>query len=340
MIIDTKDKIKIYSTGTYLPEEIIKSDDIFADIKTEIKYGIPESWMSDQMGIIERRVAPDCSAPSSLAIPAAQEAIDNLTGVNPDHIDLVIFCGIERDQPEPATAHTIQNALGLNARKVFDVANACYGFMDGIETASAYISAGLARYALIVTGEISFKISRAISDHLKNAEVTLPRARQLLGGLSVGDAGGAVIVGNSDDGVSGFNFFNTSCDSRHVDKCFYKRKPDGSLEGQMLMAKIVAYGMRMHRGLMKEIMDRKGFRDYDWLITHQTGKRNFNAIAEMGVIDKQHMTKTYDTLGNVTTATFAHNFKLLCSGNIQKGSRVGGWFAGSGLTVGQFCYTT
>ncbi len=339
MFISTEAKIKIYSTGTFLPNETIKSDDIFADIGTDLKFGIPETWMSEQMGIIERRAAPNGTAPSSLAIPAAQQALDMASDINPDDIDLVIFCGIERDHLEPATAHTIQNALGLNARKVFDASNACYGFVDGVETASAYIMSGLATYALVVTGEISFDISRAIADHLKTGGVTAERAKQMLGGLSVGDAGGAVIIGKSDDGVTGFNFFNSSCDSRHVNKCYYKHGEKGEILGQMLMGKIVAHGMRMHKNLMGETISKTGLAKYDWLISHQTGNRNFDAIAKMGVIDREHMTKTYDKLGNVTTATFPHNFQLLCDGDIPKGSRIGGWFAGSGLTAGQFCYT-
>ncbi len=338
MFTDFKAKIRILSTGTYLPDEIIKSDDLFAEFQSDIKYGIAEDWMSKEMGIIERRVAPEDATPSSLAISAAKQALDAASDINPDDIDLVIFCGIEGDQSEPATAHTIQCALGLKAPKVFDVSNACFGFVDGIETASAYISSGIARYALVVTGEVSCKISRYIVDQLKTG-VPVEIAKSAIGGLSVGDAGGAVILGNSENSLTGFNFFKSSCDSRHVNKCIYKHKPDGHLDGQMLMAKVVAYGLRMHRQLMTQTIDETGVDKYDWLISHQTGQRNFDAIASMGIIDATRMTKTFDKLGNVTTATLPINFQMLLREGVEEGDLIGFWMAGSGLTVGQSCYT-
>lgn len=338
MFIETNRKIQILSTGTYLPKRRIKSDDIFSDIKTELRYGIPECWMSKEMGIEERRAAPSGTLPSTLAIEAGERALASIDGVNPDDIDLVIFCGIERDRPEPATAHTVQNALGLKARKVFDLANACYGFVDGLETASAYLASGLCRYALVVTGEVSYKISRNISSQLKNG-VSVSRAKEIIGALSVGDAGGAVILGNSRNGKSGFNFFNSLCDSRHVNQCYYTERADGHIDGQMLMGRIVAHGMKMHRNLWADTVKKAGLNKVDWLLSHQTGKRNFEALSKMGGVSQQRMTKTFDKLGNITTATFPVNFDLLVSESARHGDVVGGLFAGSGLTVGQFGYT-
>lgn len=338
MFIDTSRKIEILATGTYLPDRRIKSDDIFSDIKTELKYGIPENWMSQEMGIEERRAAPTGTLPSSLAIEAGERALANIDGINIDDIDLVIFCGIERDRPEPATAHTVQNALGLKARKVFDVANACYGFVDGLETAAAYLASGLCKYALVVTGEVSYKISRDISSQLKKG-VTVSRAKEIIGALSVGDAGGAVILGNSTNGTSGFNFFNSSCDSRHVNQCYYTERSDGHIDGQMLMGRIVAHGLKMHRNLWADTVKKTGVKNVDWLLSHQTGRRNFEALSKMGGIGQHRMTKTFDKLGNITTATFPVNFDLLVNDSAKRGDVVGGWFAGSGLTVGQFGYT-
>jgi len=136
----TKQKSKIYSTGVHFPEEIVKSDDLFAEINSETKYDIPHNWMSNVMGIKERRVAPESAKPSDLAIPAAIQALQSAPEVDPKDIDLVIFCGIERDQSEPATAHTIQHKLGLNARYAFDLSNACFGFVDSMQVATNYIA--------------------------------------------------------------------------------------------------------------------------------------------------------------------------------------------------------
>ena len=81
-----KKKSKIYSTGIHLPKEIVKSDDLFAEIHSESQYGIETNWMSEKMGIVERRVAPSDSKPSDLAIPAARDAINNAEGLSLIHI--------------------------------------------------------------------------------------------------------------------------------------------------------------------------------------------------------------------------------------------------------------
>ncbi|MEM7359101.1 MAG: 3-oxoacyl-[acyl-carrier-protein] synthase III C-terminal domain-containing protein [Pseudomonadota bacterium] len=327
-------KAKILSVGTHLPSQVVKSDDLFEEIKSEQNYGIPVDFMSKGMGIVERRMSEATAQPSDLAIPAARRALENYPDLDPSKIGLVIFCGIERDQPEPATAHTIQNALGLSADNVFDVANACLGFVDGIKIAANYITAQIVDYALVVTGEVSTRVLRSFVEQLKSG-VEIEKANRLIGGLSVGDAGGAVIMGRSED--SGFEMFNNSADSSHIDKCIYRVREDGSIDGQMLMARILAHGIRMHRNLINQTLSGLGWDKFDWILSHQTGRRNFDAFSKMPGINREKMIKTYKNYGNTTTATFPLGWEILTnSGMVRAGDRIGGLFAGSGLATCQF----
>jgi len=160
-------RTQMIGVGTYLPEQRVKSDHIMQEIDTEKHYGMPYDWMSKQMGIIERRMVSDETLPSDLAIAAARKAFDSCPDFDPGLIDAIIFCGIERDRAEPATAHTIQNELKLNADYVFDVSNACYGFVDGLQLASALVEAGSINYGLVLTGEVSTKMCRVLIENLK-----------------------------------------------------------------------------------------------------------------------------------------------------------------------------
>ena len=335
----TQKKSKIVSTGIYLPSEVIKSDDLFAEIHSESQYGIPTNWMSEKMGIIERRVAPSGAKPSDLAIPAAQQAIDEAFEINPQDIDLVIFCGIERDQPEPATAHVIQNKLGLNARYAFDIANACFGFVDAMQIATNYIKCGIIRHALIVTGEVPTKVMSAAIDRLKSG-VDIKTARNIIGALSVGDAGGAVILsaaGNNEK--SGFRLFNTISHSHLSEKCKYTKSDDGTIEGHMMMGQITGAFIRSQYKLIDETLLKLGWDSFDWTLTHQIGQRPFDRLSDMNGVKSGKMIKTLHKLGNVTSATFPINFrKLVNTTEIKRGDKVGGCFAGSGLVVGQFGY--
>ncbi len=335
-----RSKNSILSSGIYLPPQVVKSDDLLAEIKSAEQYDLPTDWMSDKMGIIERRVAPDTFLPSDLAIPAAVQALDECKSVSHQDIDLVIFCGIERDQPEPATAHIIQHSLGLNARYAFDIANACFGFIDGMQMADCYIKSGIAKYALVVTGEIPSRVLRAAVDMLKRG-VDLKTARNIIGALSVGDAGGAVIIGPScNDKTSGFELFNTNSFSHLADKCMYKQHKDGSIHGHMNMAHMTVAFIKQHHELIDDTLDRLGWSEFDWLLTHQIGQKPFERLSALKGVSPSKMIKTLDKLGNITSATFPVNFKLLEDNElVRPGDKIGGCFAGSGLVIGQFGYT-
>ncbi len=331
-------KAEIISVGTFLPDQRVSSDSILEEFQSDRRYGLPSNWLSVDMGINERRMAPDGFRPSDLAIPAARDALEACPQLDPNLIDAVIFCGIERDQPEPATAHIIQNELGLQAHHVFDVANACFGFVDGLKIATALIEAGVINYALVVTGETSTKILKAAVERLKKG-LPLSAAKNIFGALSLGDAGGAVILARSKDKKSGFQIFNQRCDSSQVKRCHYQVRSDGSIEGQMQMAHIVARGFKLNKAMFGETLDLLGWNGVDWALTHQTGKRTYQQVLTLQSINKANAVRTYPELANITTATLPISLKKLYqSGNLKKGDRIGGLFAGSGLVSGQFGY--
>ena len=329
---------RIIGVGSYLPADEITSIEIMKEINTDQKYGLPCDWMDKKMGISARRMSKSEDLPSDLAIKAAEEALENSPEVHPRDIDAVIFCGIERDKPEPATAHIIQNKLGLNAAFTFDVANACFGFFQGLSLADSLIDTGTIDYALIVTGEVTTQMSRAVIEQLKEG-VSPSEARNLWGMLSVGDAGGAMIIGPSNSNKRGFSKFHQLSESRHHTLCHYKWKENGRVDAHMNMSQIVARGLKLNLQVYDEIMENLGWQNVDWVIAHQTGKVAFEQVQRLHQVDKCKVIKTYPDLGNITTATLPVCFKkLMRSGSLLRGDTVAGLFAGSGLVAGQFGY--
>ncbi len=331
-------KTKIISTGSYLPPQKVTSVELFQEFNSESKYGTPSNWMDKNMGILERRVSSNNAKPSQLAIAAAHEALKTAGGTQIHDIDMVVFCGIERDQPEPATAHVVQNELGINARFVFDISNACYGFVNGIEVAARFIETGVVRNALICTGETPSKVLYKIVDQLK-AGIDSKLLLERLGALSVGDAGGAVILGPSHTS-EGFRGFSCESASDHVNKCIYEWNTDGTITGQMHMAAICREMIVRHNAMLDSTMHKLKWSSVDWLLTHQVGSRPFKRLEKIAGVNETQMIKTYPKLGNITSATFPVSFnKLVNSGKLSKGDKVAGLFAGSGIVIGQFGYT-
>ena len=121
------------------------------EIKPESRFGIPHNWIDTRVGIKERRFVDFSTKPFDLAIDGSKKALDS-AGIRPEDIDLIIFCGIDRDYIEPSTAHVVQHTLGSRAI-CMDVSNACQGIISGISVADAMIGSGSIETALICSGE-------------------------------------------------------------------------------------------------------------------------------------------------------------------------------------------
>lgn len=171
--------------------------------------------------------------------------------------------------------------------------------------------------------------------------VDIKTARSIIGALSVGDAGGAVILGPVTKGESsGFELFNTNSFSELADKCVYKQQSDGSISGHMNMPQLTSAIVNSQHDLIDDTLEKLGWIDFDWLLTHQMGQKPFDRLSTLKGVSKTKMIKTFHKLGNITSATFPVNFrKMVDSKQVQKGDRIGGCFAGSGLVIGQFGYT-
>src|SRR5690606_37947184 len=76
------------------------------------------------------------------------------SGFARDSIELLVHCGVCRDRLEPATAAYVHDRLGLSrACQIFDVSNACLGFLNGLTLVGGMIESGQIRRALVVSGE-------------------------------------------------------------------------------------------------------------------------------------------------------------------------------------------
>lgn len=329
-------KVKILGVSSYLPKQTVSSVDLFEDIKSEQQYGVPKDWMNENMGIIERRISEGMT-PSQLAIPASNKAIIN-AGLTTNDIDAVIFCGIERDRPEPATAHYIANNLGINSKHSFDMANACFGFIEGINVAKGLIQSGCSTHVLVCTGEIPSKVLFSAIKRLKKG-VSPSIFKKYIGGLSVGDAGGAVVLSASEDN-SGIDCFNTVIKTRYVNHCYYHISDDGDIDGEMRMGQLAAATIKTHNDLFKKTQQDMQWEKPDYLISHQVGRRPYERLSHLMLDNHNNHMKIYDYLGNIASASLPLGFeKLIKSGTLSKGDQVLGCFNGSGAVAGQLGYT-
>ncbi len=168
----------ILGTGSYVPPRVLSNAELSIQVDTT------DEWIRTRTGITERRIA-DASVPTSdLAVQAAQAALAD-AGLEPGDIDLLIIATITPDYQIPATSCVVQNKLGLKSTTAcFDLNAACSGFVYSLDVASAMLSSGRYKHALVIGVE---KMSSIVDWQDRNTCVLF------------GDAAGAVVLGLSEE---------------------------------------------------------------------------------------------------------------------------------------------
>jgi len=324
-------KSRIAGIGAFLPKQIILSDDLMAEVGC-FRFGTPVDYISRRIGIVERRVADQNTFPSDLAINASEVALAD-AGIAAEDIDLIIYCGIDRDWQEPATSHRVQVELGAKNSSCFDVTNACHGFMDGIAIANSFLATGSVQNVLVCTGEKPSKVLYEVLGLLRAAK-DKKSFRKMLGALTVGDAGGAMVIQSTNgDSGSGLQWMQSYSEGEHAELCYYKHTDDG-INGQMLMTEISLEIAKLHKRLIDKTYKRLAWKpeDVDKIYCHQVGEKPHKALVGIANKNVDCAPITYPSFGNLTSATFPVNMHL---NRPTRGSKLLLMGTGSGLSVCQ-----
>jgi 3-oxoacyl-[acyl-carrier-protein] synthase-3 len=130
--------IAIRGWGTALPEKVLTNADLAQMVDTS------DEWIVERTGIRERRIG---GTTAGLATEAGQRAIAT-AGVDPSTIDLLILATTTPDQQVPATASSVQHALGLSCGAM-DLNAACSGFTYSMAVAAGLAEIGAKRILVI-----------------------------------------------------------------------------------------------------------------------------------------------------------------------------------------------
>lgn len=138
---------RIAGWGVALPEKVVTNDDLAAVLDTS------DGWIRERSGIRERRIG---GTTSGLAIEAGAAALRH-ADVAASDIGLLVLCTSTPDQQLPATASTVQHALGLQCG-AFDLNAACSGFVYGLVTAYQFVAGGGVDRVLLIGSETMSRI--------------------------------------------------------------------------------------------------------------------------------------------------------------------------------------
>jgi 3-oxoacyl-[acyl-carrier-protein] synthase-3 len=136
----------VTGTGSYMPERVVTNAELSAMLGENI-----DEFVSNTLGIRERRWSAPDESTVDMALPAAKRALES-AGLTPQDIDLLI---VATDTPEyisPSTSAVLQGRLGATNAGTFDVNSACAGFVTALDIAWKYLRADERYNRIMVVG--------------------------------------------------------------------------------------------------------------------------------------------------------------------------------------------
>jgi 3-oxoacyl-[acyl-carrier-protein] synthase-3 len=149
----------ITGTGSYVPSHVVTNQELSAILGEDI-----DDFVSNTLGIRERRYCAPDESTADLAANAAKAALDS-AGVTADSIDLLIVASDTPEYISPATAPVVQARIGALKAGAFDINSACAGFVTALDTAWKYIRADERYNRVLVVG--AYAMSKFVDPHDK-----------------------------------------------------------------------------------------------------------------------------------------------------------------------------
>ena len=280
----------VRGVGAYLPARVLTNKELSQLVETS------DEWIVQRTGIRERHVAAAGETTSDLGLAAARAALKH-ANISPEAIDLIVLATSTPDQTFPATAITIQSALGITHGAAFDMQAVCTGFVYAVATADKFLRSGDFRCALVIGSETFSRIL----DWTDRSTCVL-----------FGDGAGAIVLeavdqpGTRED--RGVLTTHLRSDGRYRSKLFV----DGGPSSTQTVGHLRMEGREVFRFAVSAVTDvveaafgATGYSaaDIDWFVPHQANKRIIDGSAHKLGIAPQKVVITVDHHANTSAAS-------------------------------------
>ena len=294
---------KIIAVSYYVPEKIVNTSDMEKKLQFKEKLGVPYGILERLTGCREHREASPETDASDLAVAASRRVLSEAR-ISIDMIDLIIFAACCQDIYEPATANIVAEKLGAKKTQLFDLKNACNSFINSIDIVDSLISTGKIKYALITSGEIATKY---VNYDIQSKDDLVLKAS----GLTLGDAGAALIMTDNNTGNNGLctSYFSSDGSQWRLATILgggtmYPRDPKMSYflsDGE----KIIDLAFKEIPPKVKNVLAETGWKpgEVDLVIAHQVTIKIIHEIMKAVGIPLDRAVITVDRFGNTASTT-------------------------------------
>ena len=280
----------VLGCGSYLPARIVSNDELARSVETT------DEWIVQRTGIRERHIAAGGELTSDLALHAARAALAN-AHVEANSIDLIVLATSTPDQTFPASAVSVQAALGITRGAAFDLQAVCSGFVYALQVTDALLLAGSYKRALVIGAET---FSRILDWNDRTTCVLF------------GDGAGALVLeaqpqsGTRED--RGILTTHLRSDGRHRTKLYVDGGPSSTQTvGHLRMEgrEVFKHAVAMITDVIEDAFKATGYSaaDIDWFVPHQANKRIIDGSAHKLGIAPEKVVVTVDRHGNTSAAS-------------------------------------
>jgi 3-oxoacyl-[acyl-carrier-protein] synthase-3 len=280
----------VLGCGSYLPARILSNDELARSVETT------DEWIVQRTGIRERHIAAPGELTSDLAINAARAALAN-AHVDASSIDLIVLGTSTPDQTFPATAVSVQTALGITHGAAFDLQAVCSGFVYALSVTDAMLRCGTHKRALVIGAET---FSRILDWNDRTTCVLF------------GDGAGAIVLeAQEQPGTTadrGILTTHLRSDGRHKAKLYVDGGPSSTqtvghlrMEGREVFKHAVVMITDVIEDAFKATATTAA--DIDWFVPHQANKRIIDGSAHKLGIAPEKVVITVDRHGNTSAAS-------------------------------------
>lgn len=298
---------------------------------------LPEGRLELMTGIRERRFWPANFAPSHASAEAGKTLLEQ-TQLNPRDIDLFAHCAVCRDRLEPATAAYAHRLLGLGPHtQIFDLSNACLGFVNGLAVSAAMIEGGQVKRALLVSGENGRPLVDRTIARLNDGMLDRQQIKSYFANLTIGAGAVAALVVHQDlarpnaprllaSVVETDTSANNLCEGDTA---------GGGLDMQTDSEGLLEAGVEVAARCWTRFKIETGWDEKtpDTVICHQVGKAHQRRLFEKLGLDDAKDFSTFEWLGNVGSVSLPITLaRAVEDGRIRPGAKVALLGIGSGLS--------
>lgn len=329
--------VYLESLAVVLPDEILSSAALEEQLRPLYeRLKLPFGRLELMTGIRERRIWPIGTRPSD-ASAAAGKAVLAESSIKAADIELFIHSAVSRDMLEPATAAFAHRQIGLPATaQIFDLSNACLGFLNALTVAAAMIESGQIKCALVVAGENGRPLVESTVKSLLERPFSRNEIKPFFANLTIGCGAVGAVVCHRDLAPHGHRLVGGTARAatEHSLLCQGDAHGAESLAMQTDSEQLLVAGVDLARKTWDDFSRDTGFDSTTTkrFICHQVGSVHRRRLYESLGLALEKDFSTFETLGNMGSVSLPATLALAAAqGSVRKGDRVSLLGIGSGL---------